>query len=106
VGREGLLVLAFPKPAFPKKRCPKPMPFAVDSKHKKRCTRCYEGTKAQNWTTTMCSTCGAFLCLKPERNCFIPWHTHGDGEVQQLDEARVNLDASGRLESGDVGTAA
>ena len=82
------------------------MPIAVGSKDKKRCTLCYDRTQQIKWATVKCRTCDAFLCLMPDRNCFVPWHTHGDGEVQQLDETRVDLDASGRYESGDVGTAA
>ena len=83
-------------------RCPKPMPCKVAFKDKTRCALCYERDKSTHWATAMCSTCGAFLCLMPGRNCFIPWHTHGDVEVQHLDEARVNLDASGRYESGSA----
>jgi hypothetical protein len=84
------------------RRCPKPMPSKMAFKDKTRCALCYERDKSTHWATTKCSTCGAFLCLMPGRNCFIPWHTHGDVEVQQLDEARVNLDASGRYESGSA----
>ena len=56
---------------------------AMETDHKptreekrRRCTKCYNDSKADTKTNMFCIKCGVYLCLNKERNCFGLYHSN------------------------------
>jgi hypothetical protein len=78
------------------------MPQPVGTDARKNCKLCYKRLQKENKTTVQCVCCGVHLCLNISRNCFREWHERRGGGRMQSEDARVNLDAAGRYESGSA----